>query len=61
MRNAYVIDTLTSVDIQEIVKIGGRVVQIFEGVIYRENFKVSLFRKNIDKKFTFRHKNKKTT
>ena len=28
MRNGYIIDTLTSVDIQEIVKIGGKVIQI---------------------------------
>ena len=39
MRSGYIIDTLTSVDICEIVKIGGRVVEIYEGVIYRENFK----------------------
>ena len=58
MRNGYIIDTLTSVDIQEIVKIGGRVIQIYEGVIYRENFKVSPFRKNIDKLFALRQKYK---
>ena len=34
MRNGYIFDTLTSVDIQEIVKIGRRVIQINEGVIY---------------------------
>ena len=28
MRNGYIIDTLTSVDIQEIVKVGGRVIEI---------------------------------
>ena len=37
-RNGYVIDTLTSVDIQEIVKLGEKIFQIYEGVIYRENF-----------------------
>ena len=42
MRNGYITDTLTSVDICEIVKIGGKVIQIYEGVIYRENFKISL-------------------
>ena len=31
MRNGYIIDTLTSVDIQEIVKIGGKVIEIYEG------------------------------
>ena len=44
MRNGYITDTLTSVDIQEIVEIGGKVFQIYEGVFYRENFKVSPFR-----------------
>ena len=58
MRNGYIIDTLTSVDIQEIVKIGGTVIEIYEGVIYRENFKVSPFRKVIDKLFALRQKYK---
>ena len=54
MRNGYIIITLTSVDIQEIVKIGGKVIQFYEGVIHRENFKVSPFRKVIDKLFALR-------
>ena len=58
MRNGYIVDTLTSVDIQEIVKIGGKVVEIYEGVIYRENFKVSPFRKVIEKLFALRQKYK---
>ena len=58
MRNGHIIDTLTSVDIQEIVKIGGKVKEIYEGVIYRENFKVSPFRNVIDKLFALRQKNK---
>ena len=58
MRNGYIIDTLTSVDIQEIVKIGGKVIEIYEGVIYRENFKVSPFRKVIDILFKLRQKYK---
>ena len=56
MRNDYIIDTLTSVDIQEIVKIGGKVIEIYEGVIYRENFKVSPFRKVIQKLIALRQK-----
>ena len=56
MRNGYIIDTLTSVDIEEIVKIGGRVIQMYEGVIYRENFKISPFRKVIEKLFALRQK-----
>ena len=45
MRNGYIVDTLTSVDIQEIVKIGGKKIDIYESVIYGENFKMSPFRK----------------
>ena len=58
MRIGYIIDYLTSVDIQEIVKIGGKVIEIYEGVIYKENFKVSPFRKVIDKLFALRQKYK---
>ena len=58
MRNGYIVDHLASVDIQEIVKIGGKVIEIYEGVIYRENFKVSPFRKVIDKLFALRQKYK---
>ena len=43
MRNGYIIDTLTSIYIQEIVKNGGKVIEIYEGVIYRENFKILPF------------------
>ena len=58
MRNGYIIDTLTSVDIQEIIKIGGEVVEIYEGVIYRENFKISPFKRVIEKLFALRKKYK---
>ena len=58
MRNGYIIDTLISVDICEIVKIGGKVIEIYEGVIYRENFKVSPFRRVIEKLFGLRQKYK---
>ena len=39
MRNGYNIDFLTSIDNQEIVKIGGKFIRIYAGVIYRENLK----------------------
>ena len=58
MRNGYIFDTLTSIDIQEIVKIGGKVVEIYEGVYYRENLKVSPFRKVIEKFFALGQKYK---
>ena len=56
MREGYNIDTLTSLDIQEIVKIGGKTIEIYEGVIYQEKFKVSPFRKVIEKLFALRQK-----
>ena len=58
MRNGYINDTLTSVDIQEIVKIGGKVIEIYEGVIYRENVKISPFRKVVEQLFSLRQKYK---
>ena len=58
MRTGYIFETLTSVHIQEIVKIGGKMVRIYEGVIYRENFKISPFRKVIEKLFASRQKYK---
>ena len=58
MRNGYIIDTLTSIDICKIVKIGRRVIDTNEGVIYRENFKISPFRKVIAKLFALRQKYK---
>ena len=56
MRNGYIIHYLKSVDIPEIVKIGGKVIEIYEGVVYRENFKVSPYREVIDKLFALRQK-----
>ena len=58
MRNGYKIDTLASVDIQELVKIGCKVIEFFEGVIYRENFEVNPYRKYLDKLIALRQKQK---
>ena len=58
MRNGYIVDTLTSVDICEIAKMGGNVIEIYEGVIYRENFKISTLRKVIEKFFALGQKHK---
>ena len=58
MGNGYIIDHLTSVDIHEIVKIGGKVIENYEGVIYRENFEVSPFRKVFEEVFALRQKYK---
>ena len=56
MRNEYGIDTLTSVDVQTFVKIGGKEIQIFEGVIYREYFKITPLTNVIGKVFALRQK-----
>ena len=59
MKNGYIIDTLTSVDICEIVKTAGRVIETYEGVIYRENFKIPPLRKFIEKLFALGQEYKK--
>ena len=53
MRNGYITDTLTSVDIKEILQIGGKLIGIYEGVIYKENFKIFPFKRVIGKLFEF--------
>ena len=58
MRNRYIIDTITSVDLRGIVKTGGKVIEIYERVIYRKNFKLSPFRKVLEKLFALRQKYK---
>ena len=45
-------------DIQENVKIGGKVIEIYEGVIYCKNFEVSPFEKVIGKNFELQQKYK---
>ena len=58
MRNGYITQVLTSVYFQEIVKIVGKMVEISEGVIYREVFKINPFEKVIDMLFALRQKYK---
>ena len=58
MRNGYITQVLTSVDFQEIVKIGCKVNEIYEGVIYGENFKINPFVKVIDNLFALGQKYK---
>ena len=42
MRSGYIFDTLTSVDIQESVKMGGKVNRFFESVIYQKTLRYHL-------------------
>ncbi|ESO84692.1 hypothetical protein LOTGIDRAFT_168560 [Lottia gigantea] len=42
--NGFCHDVLTSVDIQEIVKAGGRIIRILDGIVYEEIFKTPPYR-----------------
>ncbi|ESP04158.1 hypothetical protein LOTGIDRAFT_170990 [Lottia gigantea] len=43
-RNGFCSEVLTSVDIQEIVKAGGRSIKILDGIVHEENFKTPPYR-----------------
>ncbi|ESP02114.1 hypothetical protein LOTGIDRAFT_157262 [Lottia gigantea] len=43
-RNGFCHDVLTSVDIQEIVKSGGKIIRKLDGIVYEENFKTPSYR-----------------
>ena len=58
LRNGYIIDTLTSVDNQEMVKIGGKIKEIYEGIVYRTDFSLSSFKKVVDNLFELQQKYK---
>ena len=50
--------TLTSVNIQEIVQLRGKVKNVYEGVVYIEEFDMPSFRKVIETLFNLGLKNK---
>lgn len=55
-RNGYCYDVLNSVDIQEIVRCGGEICNIYDGIIYEENYDASPFRSYIEMLFNLRKK-----
>ena len=57
MRNGCFTDTLTSVDNQKTVEVGGKVLEIYKGVNYRENFKIPPLGKFIEKIFASKKEN----
>ena len=59
-RNGTMHDNITSVDIQEIVRCGGRVIKINEGIVYTRNMVVNPFNRYIRKLFNLRLEYKKT-
>ena len=58
MRYGYITQVLTSYDIEEKVKLGGKVIENYEGVVYRENFEINPFEKVNDKLFALRQKHR---
>ncbi|PAA48597.1 hypothetical protein BOX15_Mlig030240g1 [Macrostomum lignano] len=53
-RNGKVIDTLCSVDIQEIVRMGGKILKIYSGIVYEKNYDFSPFQNYITNLFEMR-------
>ena len=58
IRNGYINATLKSIAICEFFETGAKVIEIYEGLIYRENFKISQFGKVREKLFALRQKYK---
>ena len=56
MRNGYIIDTLTSVDICATIKTAGKVIKAYEGAIYRETIGISTFSKKFWQSICFKTK-----
>ena len=50
MGNVFIIETVTSFDIKGIIRVGGRIIELCEGVIHRERLKVNPF-KRVSEKF----------
>ena len=53
-RNGVIHDTISSVDIQEIVKAGGKIIKIYEGIVYDENLKINPYKDFVTKLFAKR-------
>ena len=58
-RNGVISDTLTSVDIQEIVRAGGTIINIYQGIVYERNMEKNPFNRFIKRLFDQRLKYKK--
>ena len=58
-RTGQCCDILTSVDIQEIVRCGGMIIRIFDGMIFEENFEINPFREFVLDLYTLKAKFKK--
>ena len=58
IRKGYIIYPLTSVDFQELVKLGRKVIPFYECVMYRKNFKISPLIKVMEKMFALKQEYK---
>ena len=58
-KNGEIHDTLSSVDVQEIVKVGGIIIKIYEGIVYEKNLEVNPYKEFVTKLFVLRKKYKK--
>ena len=61
MRKGYILDSLTLVDIREVVKNGRKLIEKHESFIYRENYKISPFRTVIEKLYRSWTRSRKTS
>ena len=53
-KNGIVHDTISSVDIQGIIKAGGRIIKIYEGIVYEKNLQVNPYKQFVTRLFTLR-------
>ena len=56
--NGIIHDTLSSVDIQEIVKAGGSIIKIYEGIVYEKNLEIYPYKEFVIRLFASRKKYK---
>ena len=49
MRNGYIIDTLTYVGLKNIIRVGWKIIEMYEIVLYRKT--LNPFEKDIEKNF----------
>ena len=58
-RNGIIHDTLSSVDIKSIVKAGGRIIKIYEEIVYEKNLEIDPYKEFVTRLFAFGKKEEK--
>jgi hypothetical protein len=59
LRNGFIEAHLCSVDMEEIVKIGGKIIRLFEGIIFESHYEVSPLKNYVEYLFELRMRYKK--